>query len=353
MSIISEKINYITIVKLDHVGDVILSTPAIESIRNGFPNARLRIVVGSWSKEVLANNPNVDEVICYDPPWLNRGLPAWSTKDGQKNKDTMKYLLEIQHDLVVDLRRNDFNHISFSSSLSGKYLIAYKTKSEFDHLITHGVSVTSKEHVIEQQIKLLKCLGLKCGKLPKMYPQYEDEIWADIRCPSPKPKIAIFTGAGAPIKKWPEEKFTKLGKRLNNQGFKLIIVGGELEKKFGERMTNSINAINLCGQTTLLQLTAVLKRVHVLISNDSAPVHIATSVGTPVAVLTKPNAKMEFAPAGDGNVTISRNRCEWKFDCPGFVFNHKSSFPKKCRCINSISVEEVERAVYKIVLSLI
>jgi ADP-heptose:LPS heptosyltransferase len=263
----------------------------------------------------------------------------------------MKLLLGTRHDLIVDLRRNDFNHIAFSASLANEHLLAYKTKSEFDHLITHGVSVTNKDHVIDQQIKLLKCLGLKPGKTPKLYPLDEDEAWAENLLSSEKPKVAVFTGAGVPLKKWPEEKFLKLGHRLRDLGFELVVVGGGQEDAFGQTMSGQVKALNLCGKTSLLQLASVLKRVHLLVSNDSAPVHVASAVGTPVVVVTKPNARVEFAPAGDGNTTISRNRCKWGFNCPGFVFNPKSSAPKQCRCIKSVSVEEVERAVYQTVLS--
>lgn len=351
MNLIAEKIKSVTVVKLDHIGDAILATPAIESLRTGFPEAKISVVVGSWSKDVLANNPSVDEVICYDPPWLDRSLTGRMSEKRNGNRETMKLLLETGHDLIVDLRRNDFNHIAFSASLANAYLLAYKTKSKFDNLITHGVSVTSKDHVIDQQIKLLRSLGLKTGKTPKLYPLEEDETWAENLLASEMPKVAVFTGAGVPLKKWPEAKFLKLGKRLRDFGFELILVGGQQESEFGQKMANQVKALNLCGKTSLLQLASVLKRVHLLVSNDSAPVHVASAVGTPVVVVTKPNARVEFAPAGDDHTTISRNRCKWGFNCPGFVFNPKSTVPKKCRCINSVSVEEVERAVYQTVLS--
>jgi heptosyltransferase II len=351
MKLIPENIKSVTVVKLDHIGDVILATPAIESLRIGFPQAKIRVVVGSWSKDVLANNPNVDEVICYDPPWLDRSLTSRMSKKREENKETMKFLLGIRHDLIVDLRRNDFNHIAFSSSLANDYLVAYKTKSQFDHLITHGVSAISKDHVTDQQIKLLRCLGLKTSKFPKLYPLDEDDAWAQNHLSSEKPKIAVFTGAGVPLKKWPEGKFLKLVHRLHNLGFEVVMVGGQQEDTFGKMMHGQVKALNLCGKTSLLQLASVLKRVNLLVSNDSAPAHVASAVGTPVVVITKPNARVEFAPIGDGNSTVCRNRCNWSFNCPGFVFNPKTSVPKKCRCINSVSVEEVERVVYQTLLS--
>jgi heptosyltransferase-2 len=351
MKLISENIQSITVVKLDHIGDVILATPVIKSLRISFPAAMIRVVVGSWSKEVLYNNPNVDEIICYDPPWLDRSLLTRRPEKTEHNRVTMKYLMETKHDLVVDLRRGDFIHTAFSSTLLHKYFLAYKTESQFDQLITHGVSVTDKEHVTDQQIKLLKCLGLKTSKIPELYSSDEDEVWAENQISSVKPKVAIFTGAGAPIKKWPEGKFLSLAHRLHKLGIELVLVGGKEENVFAQKLSKQIKLINLCGKTSLPQLTSVLKRVLLLVSNDSAPVHIASAVGTQVIVITKPNAKVEFAPVGNENTTISRSRCVWECNCPGFVFNPHRSIPKMCKCINSISVEEVESAIYQTILS--
>ena len=351
MKLISDNIQSITVVKLDHIGDVILATPVIKSLRISFPGAKIRVVVGSWSKEVLCNNPNVDEIICYDPPWLDRSLLVRRSEKTEQNRATMKYLIETKHDLVVDLRRGDFLHTAFSSSLIHEYFLAYKTESQFDRLITHGISVTDKEHVTDQQIKLLKCLGLKTSKTSELYSSEEDEVWAENQLSSDNPKVAIFTGAGVPTKKWPEVKFLTLVHRLHKLGIQLVLVGGKEESVFAQKISKQIKLINLCGKTSLSQLTSVLKRVLLLVSNDSAPVHVASAVGTKVVVITKPNAKVEFAPVGTGNAIISRSRCVWECNCPGFLFNSHRSTPKMCKCINSISVEEVESAIYQTILS--
>ena len=126
--------------------------------------------------------------------------------------------------------------------------MAYKTKSEFDHLITHGVFVTNKDHVTDQQIKLLKCLGLKTSKMPKLYPQVEDDTWAQNQLSSEKPKVAVFTGAGVPLKKWSEDKFLKLGHRLHNLGFEVVMVGGRQEYAFGQKMSNKLTHLIFAGK---------------------------------------------------------------------------------------------------------
>jgi heptosyltransferase-2 len=350
MKLVPEKIKSVTVIKLDHIGDVILATPVIESLRIGFPKAMIRVVIGAWSKEVLHNNPNIDEVICYHPPWLDRSLTSNISEKREENKEALRLLLEIKHDLVVDLRRGDLFHIAFSSSISNKYLLAYKTDSEFDRFITHLVSVSSKDHVSVQQLKLLKSIGLKTGKVPQLYPSNTDIAWAKNQLSSHKPKIAIFTGAGAPIKKWPEKRFLKLCYRLHKLGFEIVLVGSDQEKQFAQVLSNRIHVLNFCGKTTLLQLASLLKYVHLLVSNDSAPVHLASSVETPVVVITKPNARIEYAPVGNNNSTVSYSHCKWGFNCPGFVFNQNIRL-KQCRCIKTLSVEEVERAVYKTLLS--
>ena len=60
-----------------------------------------------------------------------------------------------------------------------------------------------------------------------------------------------------PLKKWSEDKFLKLGHRLHNLGFEVVMVGGRQEYAFGQKMSEQVNALNLCGKTSLLQLASL------------------------------------------------------------------------------------------------
>jgi len=333
----------IAVVKLDHIGDLLLATPVFEALRQHCPQARITAVVGSWSKGVLRDNPFVDEVVVYDAPWLDRN-PSFDLHKHLGNRASVARLASMPCDLVVNLR-SDHSNVLFASLISSRYLLSYQNDTYFQRLITHGVDYPPGQHALAQHTQLLAQIGVSVTGLPRLFPTNEDRIWASQVLPSNRVWVGMFTGAGHVLKKWPESNFLELARRLSRIGLGVLVVGGESEMPVATQLSREIGAVNLCGKTSLQQLACVLAHVHVLVSNDSAPVHIGASVGTPVVVITRPNVKVEFAPLGKGHAVLSMPACE--VPCTGFDFRVRIDAEMKCRCINSITVEEVELAVYE------
>ncbi|MFX0196565.1 MAG: glycosyltransferase family 9 protein, partial [Candidatus Hodarchaeota archaeon] len=65
----SEAIESILLIRLDHLGDVLLTTPAITSLKQQFPQARIVMLIKEWSFEVIQNNPHIDNIIIFNPSW--------------------------------------------------------------------------------------------------------------------------------------------------------------------------------------------------------------------------------------------------------------------------------------------
>ena len=260
-----EDIKNILIVKLDHIGDVILSTPVYQAIKKTYPNSFLRVVVGPWAKSVLINNPFVDEIIEYAAPWLDYN-GFYDTKDSNK---------------VI------------------------------------------------------------CQAINKILSRPNDEL-----INAENVRVAIFPGAGVPWKKWPIENFLQICERLNQLNISPIIIGHSSEADFSEFIDSKAKVIDLIGKTnTVHELAALLSQCNVLLSNDSAPVHVAESVGTKCVVITKPNSLPEFGLKSYGNITLGLKQCKSGAGCPSFVFGNAKDLPKACNCIQSIGVDTVEQAL--------
>jgi ADP-heptose:LPS heptosyltransferase len=343
------EVHRIVVVKLDHIGDVVLSTPVLNTLREAFPKAYIQMVVGHWSKSVLDNNPNIDELLTYSAPWLNRELLSDKIdKYASANIETIHKLSSNRQDLVVNLRISDIHHHVFCSQFADKYFLAHETQTPFDSLVTHMSPLGPKAHVKEYHQRLIGVLGLKIEASPSIYCTKDEKVWAASILSRKTPQVAIFTGAGVPIKQWPEKNFIELCKRLNNIGLKPLILGTDSEKNLSQKAEQMAEVVNLVGMTSSLgQLAAILERVTLLVSNDSAPVHIADAMGTRTIVLTKPNSKKEFSPWNSGHSILSRRKCNWNMNCPGFVFERSESLPKRCKCLESLSVDEVEQSILK------
>jgi ADP-heptose:LPS heptosyltransferase len=334
----------IAVVKLDHIGDLLLATPVFEALRHHCPQAKITAVVGSWSQAVLKNNPHLDAVITYDPPWFDRDHWNFDLPKHAKNRMAVARLTSTPHDLVINLR-SDHCNVLLASLISTRYLLSYRNDTDFPSLITHALDRAPGQHALNQHVQLLAHIGVTVTEPTRLFPSEEDWAWASRAVPAGRVWVALFTGAGQELKKWPENNFLDLARRLSKMGLSVLLVGGEAEMPIATQLAQEIHAVNLCGKTSLQQLACVLARVHILVSNDSAPVHIAASVETPVVVITRPSVKDEFAPLGGGHAVLSAPACE--IPCTGFDFRLRTDPEMKCRCINSLTVDNVELAIYK------
>jgi ADP-heptose:LPS heptosyltransferase len=339
----------IAVVKLDHIGDLLLATPVFEALRRFCPKARIAAVVGSWSESVLKNNPFVDEVVAYDAPWLDRDERSLDPIVRGNNRAAVARLGAAGYDLVVNLRSDQLN-VYFASLMGSRYLLSHDNESAFAGLITHGGECPPGLHALAQHVQLLSRIGVEVKGRPRLFPADDDRVWAERTVPAGPVWIALFPGAGFRLKQWPEDRFVELARRLRKMGLALLVVGGKAEAAVAARLERACGALNLCGKTTLQQLACVLNRASLLVSNDSAPVHVAASEGTSVVVITRPVVRDEFAPVGEGHVVLSAPTCAEP--CMGWDSRVQPDPAARCHCIESITVEQVELAVYERLLGL-
>jgi len=340
-----EDIKNILIVKLDHIGDVILSTPVYQAIKKTYPNSFLRVVVGPWAKSVLINNPFVDEIIEYAAPWLDYN-GFYDTKDSNKVIcQAINKILSRPNDLVVNLRDKDPYHQLFCIQFKAIHLLSFATGDPLDNFSTI-LAKSKKLHALDKNKELLSSIGVSVGQSPKIYYDDHDRIKIDELINAENVRVAIFPGAGVPWKKWPIENFLQICERLNQLNISPIIIGHSSEADFSEFIDSKAKVIDLIGKTnTVHELAALLSQCNVLLSNDSAPVHVAESVGNKCVVITKPNSLPEFGLKSYGNITLGLKQCKSGAGCPSFVFGNEKDLPKACNCIQRIGVDTVEQAL--------
>ncbi|MEK7845830.1 MAG: glycosyltransferase family 9 protein, partial [Nitrospinota bacterium] len=158
--------------------------------------------------------------------------------------------------------------------------------------------------------------------------------------------VGFHIGAGYPSKLWAPEKYGVLIKRLYDDfDVRAILIGGEEDREIiaeTENIIKDTGAINLAGRTNIKETAAIIERCSLFIGNDSAPVHIAAAVGTPVIVIfSAVNNPVQWKPFGDNVICITKDIschfCE-KFEC------------EDAKCMHMITVEEVYDKVKEVLL---
>ena len=322
------------------VGDTILSYPTVQQLKAFFPKSHLAVLVPSYLVDLWKTFPSVDEIIPFQK---KAGIGSiW------EDMNLSQSLKERNFDLAVILPR------SFRSAFHiylARIPIRVGYRDEWRSLfLTHGIRRTQevlRGHRVHYYWKVIEPFGkIERPPSPQIFLREEDRMWADralkdLDIPDGKPLIGMNPGATYGLAKcWPPDRFGELGKRLADKWQAKVLLFGKVEERpivYEVLRHLGAKGIDLTGKTGLLQLAAVLERCSLLVTNDTGTMHIATAVGTPVVALFGPTPRLRTGPWGEGHVVVSKDApCSpcWKRVCPT---DH--------RCMEGITVEEVEEAV--------
>ncbi|MCX5656818.1 MAG: lipopolysaccharide heptosyltransferase II [Candidatus Omnitrophica bacterium] len=336
------KVQRILLIKYSALGDVILASPSLRAVRNRFPDASITVLTSRQAREVISRMPYVNDVIVYD-----RGHYASKPK---ALIEVGRILRSNSFDLVIDLQNNKASHILSFLSMSPRRLGYNNGKLSFLMNIK-AMDDYSKISPIEHQFRLLGLLGIKYQDEKLELPltnEDEDFVTSFLEkqwlAPS---QLLIGMNLGSSTrwisKRWPLDRFVYLADELASRGMRIVITGSSEDREDVKnfiKMTRS-KPINACGETTIMQLTALIKRCVAYVTGDSAPLHIAMAVNTPVVALFGPTDFRRHVAYLNENITILRKE----------VFCSPCYRPicKDYDCMHKITVQEVLDALFKLI----
>jgi heptosyltransferase-3 len=324
--------------------------PTIRAFREAFPRSYLAALVNAGTEEMLTGNPLLDEVLVFDPRWKDLSLGRRISREG-------KFVWAVRRrkfDLAVNLTEGDRG--TFLCLASGARIKAgmYHPRGRwwksriYDHLVQPP---DWKAHTVEQMLEVPRSLGLQPGdkRVEIFYAAEDREAVSRLlegEGVSPEdPLVHIHPTSRWLFKCWRDEAMAAVIDALqeSGRGRAVLTSGGE------ERELRKVESIlkfcrtrpaNLAGKLTLKQLAALSRRSRLFLGVDTAPMHIAAAVGTPVIALFGPSGEFNWGPWGKGHVVIKKDwdcRPCGKDGCEG---------SKRSRCLEEISEEEVLKEVY-------
>lgn len=290
----------ILVIKLDHLGDVLLATPVFSNLKRAYPSAKIHALVGEWGEVGLRNHPDVDKILRYNSRFYRRlGEP----KSQCKILTILALLRQQKYDLVMDLRGDWFSAL-FALMKPTRYRLDYAWLQVANKL---GLARFTGLHQLERNLDLLRIANIQTFcKLPTFHTTDDDQDWADDflresgilpNCPL----IVIHPGSPITLKRWRTERFADVADWLIAQKkAQILFVGTRDEMDVISAVQKQMHgrSINLAGETTVSQLAELLKRCHLFLGNDSGPMHIAAAVGTQTIGLYGPGNPARFGPVG-------------------------------------------------------
>ena len=339
MNVQAESIKRVVVRGTNWVGDSVMTVPALRALRRVLPDAHITLVIRPGTKGIFSETDFIDDVLIYDrkgPLSVLGQVREWKRR---------------KFDLAVSFQ-NAFEAALIPFLAGVPLRLGYATESR-QALLTHPLPLPdwrSSKHEVFYYLYLVTALEQMlfnrsdaCETEPDASIQISEirkakaaELLHAYGVNDADPVVAMCPGSiNSRAKRWPPERFAALADRLIESRRQVLLIGSKDELDVSadvvRRMRNQ--PVVLTGKTSLDQITAVLDRADLIVTNDTGPAHIGAALGRPTIVIfgpTNPLTTRPFAAAAE----ILRHPPECApcmlRDCP---IDH--------RCMTAIEVDEV------------
>jgi len=328
------RIRKILVRSTNWIGDAVMTTPALGSLRTAFPSSEIVLAANPVVSELMSPHPFCDRVIVYDKRGRHRGTGGlWKfcrLLAGERFDLAILFQNAIEAAIMVRLARI-------------KMRAGYGTDGR-GILLTHAIRVTKEArrlHHTQYYLNMLAELGIPAaGQEVCLQCTDEEKSWAESVL-GPGKWAAINPGATyGSAKRWYPERFGQVADALASDfGYESVLVGGPGEAAIGSEIESRMRSkpLNLIGRTSVRQLMALLASVELVITNDSGPMHVAAAFGRPIVGLFGPTDHCTTSPLSSRFSLVCKET-----ECAPCL---KRQCPTDHRCMADISVHDVLYAV--------
>ncbi len=317
------QIKTILFITLSNLGDIILTTPVLEKLHDEFPGARVDVVTGAPGRDIFTAHPAVREVI--------------DAKSCRGALGRMRQVFEFRrrrYDLVVDLKKS---------------LVPYLIGAKFRPRAF--VRRMPALHKRDEHLSTLAGLVVDPFSDTRFFiPVMDDEknYIGKVMAPEEGRKtVVINPGAKSHLKRWDEAKYAALSDRLVSElGCRVFMTGTEDDAEAVSRLIERVKepVTDLCRKTSIGALAELMRRADLVITNDSAPLHVASAVNAPTVAIFGPSDERKYGPLADRSRVI-------KPDVPCRPCGRPlcAKGPEE-GCISRVTVENVFRAAVDVLV---
>ncbi len=311
------KILFIT---LSNIGDVILTLPVLSALKDNFPSAIIDVVVGPRPEQVFKKDPRINKVFVYDKYARLKDKKAF-----------VKKLKAERYDMAIDMKTSLLPILIGAKYRTGLFP-RYKSGAIHKKLI---------------HLERLKPFGIIYREQKNIYIDSEsrkriENALQDNGIRNTDIIIGVCPGSKSHLKQWRKEGFADvINSVLKNPKHKVILIGDANEAGLSKEITSRVKLpglLDLTGKTSLNELFALVEKFNLLLTGDSASMHIASDLGVSVIAIFGPTDPEEYGPRGNKDRVIRKNlECS---PCKKAQCKYGTH-----ECIYSINAEEVLKAI--------
>ena len=339
----------ILIIKLSSLGDIVHTLPAVAALRKQFASAHICWLVKSQWASILEGNPDINEVLSVDLSWC-----YWPK--------IIKHLRRQRWDLVVDFQ--GLFRTGLLGVLSGAHMrVGFAQAREgAPRFYTHCVSLPGDQefpwrllqmHAVDRNLVLVEDLGADISSPVFHFPRQAEnqtfiqDLLGGVQIKNHETLIALAPWSRSTLKAWPQNRFVQLAEGLLQVStLRVLLLGGPSDCHAASEFhrLESQGLVNLVGRVSLGQLPELLRKMALIVGNDSALIHLAAGVGTKVFAIYGPTE-----PKATGPYPLSQHvvrRTELACSPCGQRTCRNSQY---LECLQSISVDSLLRSIQEVI----
>jgi lipopolysaccharide heptosyltransferase II len=331
----------ILIVRTDRIGEVLLSTALVDAVKKHIPDAHVSFATSPVAHDLMLCKPGLDHIETFD------------TGDNVSLLDTIKFagrLRKHKYDVAIVLNSHKYSHLAVF--LAGiKIRIGFNRK--WPGFLTHRFIDNrgqEKMHEIEYSLELLQPLDIRetfihpSLTVPEAAKQSVKELFAKHNIDASKKNVIIHPGSNFEYKRWPMEYYTQLIDRMYyRDDVNFLLIGTKEEKELCDKIAVKFGGrvYSLAGESTLLELAALIDSAQLVIANDSGPMHIAFCLDKPLVAIfgrgTKGAGPKRWGPRGERSFIFHKHL--------GCTHCYNELCPYNFKCLKAVMPDEIFSAV--------
>lgn len=284
-------------IRLDAIGDVLMSTPAIRAVKDSHPDRRITLLTSPSGAEIASLVPEIDQVMVYDAPWMKATAPR---ANSQPELAMVEQLRQANFDAVIIFTVFSQNPLpsAFLCYLADIPLRLAHCHENPYQLLTNWVLDPEPSqgirHEVRRQLDLVATVGCHTNdeRMSLAVPALDrNDVLAQLNplgVDVEQPWVVLHPGATAASRRYPAQRFAEVARRLVlDANIQVVFTGLESERSLIEGIQFQMEAPSqaLINCLSLSQMAALIAIAPLLISNNTGPAHIAAAVGTPVVDL--------------------------------------------------------------------
>jgi ADP-heptose:LPS heptosyltransferase len=297
--------------RLERIGDLLMTLPALAALRAALPEAAIDLVVGSWNYELARAIPGMTRVETLDAAWLTRGEGGLGTLALARRA---RRLRSRHYDLAINFEPDIRSNVALAAAARRT---AGFVSGGGGALLDVALDYDPTAHTADNALRLVRrALGLDDAPAPAATLAIPDALAREAaRLLQPLgdgPKIGMHVSGGRAIKQWPVERFHDVAERLiQDRSASIVFTGGLDDRELIDAARRGLPPDRVLDLTAddadrfrspvsvdLVTVAAVLQQLALFVTGDTGPMHLAQAVGTPIVAVFGPSDPARYGPRG-------------------------------------------------------